>query len=664
MKRTRFLLILVLAFVLAACLFVGCKKKGNEGGNNSGNQTIEQPSDEQPGDEQPGDGKIIVTLSAGGGTLNSESSYEANESGKITEDVADPTWTDHKFLGWYTQAQGGEKIDLATYEAGSAITLYAHWAAECTITFNSNGGDLNGEETIKVYEGEKITSVPTVTLTGRQFYGWFTQAEGGKQIDFNSYTVEGDATLYVHWRQSLAYNKNVVATIVVGAYDGGPAVDKIVLAFRDSIPSSATSGRHLTLGWGNSTMGNNNDKIYLSDRKGNQVNSATSRYVTIEYNPTYSGYGFSNNLSPFDYNSSGGYNSWKPLSNVRLNISNWEVGEFTYTSFSGTLTAEYSVPSLEKWDLTGVHTKDGVNINYGTYSPEVPDGEKRALIVWLHGQGEGYSDMANVDVRTTLLGNKVTPLAENPIQSHFEGGAFVIAPQAPTYWMNTSTGNSSSYNSQSRYFAALEELLRTYVASNPKIDASRVYVGGCSNGGWCTLEVVARMCDFFAACYPVCPPYARGHFTDEMFANLVKVPMWIVTANNDTTVGLGSASNPQNGKALYLDLLAAGKQDLYFSLFNDVTADGVSYMGHFSWIYVFRDEVQYVQAKTGANGAAFTFNNYNPSSTLTVSLNGQTVNMWQWLATFTNDQSVPASSGYFMQLPAAILPAKNSWLFC
>ena len=456
----------------------------------------------------------------------------------------------------------------------------------------------------------------------------------------------------------MAYSKPVAASIVVGAYDGGPAVDKVVLTFRDAIPSSATSGRHLTLGWGNSTMGTNNDRTYLSDRKGNQVNSASSKYVTIEYTPTYSGYGFGSNLSPFNYNNNGGYNSWKPLNNVRLNISNWEVGEFTYTSFNGTLTAEYYVPSLDTWDLSGVHTKDGVNINYATYSPEVPEGEKRALIVWLHGQGEGFSERDNVDIRTTVLGNKVTPLAENPIQSHFEGGAFVIAPQAPTYWMDTLNGGSGAAGSYSKYFAALEELLRTYVASNPQIDATRVYVGGCSNGGWCTLEVVARMGDFFAACYPVCPPYNRVHFDDNMFANLVKVPMWIVTANNDTTVGLGNASNPQNAKALYLDLLAAGKEDLYFSLFTNVTADGISYMGHFSWIYVFRYEVQYVQAKTGANGGAFTFNNYNTNSTLTVEKGGKTVNLWQWMATFTNQDSAPASSGWFIQTPAAIIPSK------
>ena len=112
----------------------------------------------------------------------------------------------------------------------------------------------------------------------------------------------------------------------------------------------------------------------------------------------------------------------------------------------------------------------------------------------------------------------------------------------------------------------------------------------------------------------------------------------MIAANNDTSVTLNTNAN---SKSLYMDLLAAGKTDVYFSLFNDVNVSGVggaNYAGHYSWIWVFRDEVNYVQALTGSGeNGAFTGSDYNPSSRLTVKYNGKDVNLWQWLSTFKND---------------------------
>ena len=439
------------------------------------------------------------------------------------------------------------------------------------------------------------------------------------------------------------YSNDVNANVIIGAYDGGPAVEKVILTFPNSIPASAVETRSLVVSWGGNMGNASTDKIYLCNKNGRKVNGLSSKNVAIEYAVSYSGYGFGNNLSPFSY--ANNYNSWKSINSVSLTMNNFNVEGNVYTRFTGTLNVTKSVPSLEKWDITGDHVKDGVHIKYGKFEPEVPAGEKRPLIIWLHGQGEGNTAGGN-DPSIALLGNKVTPLAEDPIQSYFNG-AFVLAPQAPTMWMDTITGtfpNSAyEYDTKSKYFDALEDLIRTYVAGNDKIDAKRVYVGGCSNGGWCTLELVSRMGNFFAACYPVCAPYAKAHFTDERFANLVSVPMWIIASNDDTTVNNNGDSNQSinvdgiaHSKRLYIDLLEAGKTDLYFSLFANVTADGISYMGHFSWIYVFRDEVKYVQTKP-ANGAEFNKSQYNTGSRLTAKYNDNDVNMWQWLSTFKND---------------------------
>ena len=427
------------------------------------------------------------------------------------------------------------------------------------------------------------------------------------------------------------YSNDISANIIIGGYDGGPGVEKIVFTFENLIPASAVTSRSLVFSWGGNLGNASRDKLYLCDKKGNKVDDESSRYVAIEYVVTGNQWGIGDNLSPFTYQN---MNNWKAMSNFSLTMNNFTVGGRTYTRFSGQLTVTKSIPTLDKWDLTGSHTKGDKTILYASYSPKVPDGEKRPLIIWLHGAGEGGTDPS-----ITILGNKVVALAEEQIQRYFNG-AFVLAPQATTFWMSTETGSSSTFESKSIYYDALEELIRKYVADNPKIDASRVYVGGCSNGGWCTLEVVSRMGNFFAAAYPVCAPYTRAHFNDDMFANLVAVPMWMIAANNDTSVSL---NNNANSKALYIDMLNAGHQNVYFSLFNDVNltseVGGANYAGHYSWIWVFRDQVKYVQAKTGANGGAFTGNDYNTQSTLTADYRNREVNLWQWLSTFKNDGS-------------------------
>ena len=436
------------------------------------------------------------------------------------------------------------------------------------------------------------------------------------------------------------YSKDVDVEMVIGGYDGGAAIEKIILTFEDEIPISAVETRSLVFGWGGDLGNANTDDIYLSNARGRRLTRGSSNIVVIEYTVTYSGYGFGSNLSPFTYNER---NNWKTGA-YTLKMNNFTIDGNVYTNFTGRLNVTRSVPSIENWDITGTHTKNGQTISYATYSPKVPDGEKRPLIIWLHGAGEG-----GVDPTIVLVGNKVVPLSEDPIQSYF-GGAFVLAPQNPTMWMDTIEGGrpkAYDLDAHSKYFEALEDLIRTYVANNPKIDATRVYVGGCSNGGWCTLEVVSRMGTFFAAAYPICAPYAKAHFTEANFENLTKVPMWIVAANNDTTVNLnGDSTYPvcnvdgiAHTKRLYIDMLENGNQNVYCTLFANVNnVDGVSYSGHYSWVYAFRNEVQYVQALTGSGtNGAFTKNDYVTNSTRTVQYEGTTVNMWQWLSTFKND---------------------------
>ena len=710
---------------------------------------------------------VTVTFDPCGGTLTGNATIVIAKGSKI--EIA-PTVTKEgsDFHGWFTAAEGGEQVDLATYVVNGNVTLYARFGTYSMPMKNLK--NAAGEKIGYRIEAEACKFIGTPSQEGASIIEQAEAASGGQSLGFlgrvgnqlvftfyaetagkatiavrmasNAYTfdmsnwsitnddqtvdssiidvtfngeaatfattilrgsgtsafnlyfgmisfgeldvVQGDNALVITGKTAnfpntdcldivtgltlkscngdapsgeeiadeggeppapAAYEKNVSANMIIGGYDGGPAVEKIVFTFEDDIPAAAVATRSLVFRW-NSNLGNaSTDKLYLCDADGNEVSTSTSKYVAIEYTVVGTQYGIGNNLSPFTYQN---MNNWKAMTGFGLTMNNFAVGGTTYTSFAGELSVTKSIPILDKWaELAGTHTKDDQTIGYAAYEPVVPAGEKRPLIVWLHGAGEGGNDPT-----ITLLGNKVVALAEERIQRYFDG-AFVLAPQAPTMWMDTIQGGGiqSAYalNSMSKYYDALEDLLRTYVAANDKIDATRVYVGGCSNGGWCTLEVVGRMGDFFAGAYPVCAPYAIGHFTPEMFDNLVSVPMWIIAANNDTTVNNNGDSNTSinvdgiaHSKRLYIDMLEAGHENVHFSLFANVNVGGTNYNGHYSWIWVFRDEVKFVQAQTGTGtDGAFTKNDYNTASTLTVTYgsgdDAVEVGLWQWLGTFAND---------------------------
>ncbi len=250
---------------------------------------------------------------------------------------------------------------------------------------------------------------------------------------------------------------------------------------------------------------------------------------------------------------------------------------------------------LKNVSLDGVFTgTDGIALTYGAYTP-VSDGEKHPLVIWLHGGGEG-----GTDVRSVIYGNEVTALFGEAFQS-IMGGAYVLMPQSPTMWMQRAEDGVGSM-----YRETLMELIRDYVNQNPGIDTDRIYVGGCSNGGFMTVDLLLHYPDYFAAAYPICGAYDSAVITDDQVKSVSHVPMWFVQAKNDFVV------NADRSLDLAFRLRDAGAE-IHISLFEDVHdttgryKDGNGgphqYIGHWSWIWFFNNECE----------------------------DGD-LNMWQWLA--------------------------------
>lgn len=110
----------------------------------------------------------------------------------------------HTFLGWYTEAGGAGS--LITSDTTVAINddhvLYAAWQANTyTVTFDAQGGFIDGMDTKLVTYGQPYGQLPEPTWENHTFAGWWTGEGGiGTQItEATVFTGTTDRTLYAKW---------------------------------------------------------------------------------------------------------------------------------------------------------------------------------------------------------------------------------------------------------------------------------------------------------------------------------------------------------------------------------------------------------------------------------------------------------------------------------
>ena len=155
-----------------------------------------------------------------GGTIDSKASITT--TGKPNATAAAPTSTPvkagHAFKGWYTSASGGSLYNTVTITA--AKTFYAQFTAN-SYTLTWDFGDGTTEETKQTY-GEKLTLPTEPTRKNAEFLGWFTEANGGTQVDANTiYKTDGDSTYYAHWEITEVFSVTVPVTLPLIVDEGG-----------------------------------------------------------------------------------------------------------------------------------------------------------------------------------------------------------------------------------------------------------------------------------------------------------------------------------------------------------------------------------------------------------------------------------------------------------
>jgi predicted esterase len=213
-------------------------------------------------------------------------------------------------------------------------------------------------------------------------------------------------------------------------------------------------------------------------------------------------------------------------------------------------------------------------MKYRLYSPSSGRG-RRPLIVWLHGGGEGASLPDNYyDNETTLRGNRgALGFATREAQSIFDG-AYVVAPQSTSAWMDDGP----------RFAPLIHEIIRDVLRTRP-VDPARVYVAGCSNGGYMTVKMTTVYPTTFAASVPICGVVTARRAGDPPLVpdaelTAISTPTWLVASRDDATV------DPRANTVHASELIPRSTLTLY----DHVVWNGHQFLGHFSWIYVARND--------------------------------------------------------------------------
>ncbi len=185
---------------------------------------------------------ITVTMDGNGGASDKKSItvYNNEKYGKLPA----ATREGYTFIGWYTAKEGGVNVTSDTTVSGSsAHTLYACWDANSyTVTFDGNGGRVNGSNTLTVKYGSGYGKLPDADRDGYEFVGWFTAKTGGEEITSDTkLTKAADHKLYAVWSKEAAATEG---TTRAPETQGTTATTTTTTATTTEATTEATTTKH------------------------------------------------------------------------------------------------------------------------------------------------------------------------------------------------------------------------------------------------------------------------------------------------------------------------------------------------------------------------------------------------------------------------------------
>ena len=193
---------------------------------------------------------VVVELNAAGGYV-SVGHFIAYPGCQIDE-LPTPIQTGYNFLGWFTLAEGGERVSCGI-SCETNMTLFAHWEKEeYTIVFNSFVDGVEIAPRTRLY-GEAIGELPVIEVDryGYTFGGWENVNEGT--------IVTSNMTISAVW------NRNVYA-VSFDAHAEDEEIGNMEKFYEESfggLPQPTWSG-HVFLGWYTDELGG--EEIKATDK--------------------------------------------------------------------------------------------------------------------------------------------------------------------------------------------------------------------------------------------------------------------------------------------------------------------------------------------------------------------------------------------------------------
>lgn len=214
----------------------------------------------------------------------------------------------------------------------------------------------------------------------------------------------------------------------------------------------------------------------------------------------------------------------------------------------------------------------GHRLPYRLYRPQVRDGEKVPLVLFLHGAGGRGTD------NRKQLTDQSAPLVFVQPENQRRWPSFFLAPQCPTdrRWVEMAwdapSGKGQRPPEPSWPMAAALALVDKLAAEIPAIDTTRLFVTGISMGGFGAFDAAVRRPDMWKAAVPIC-----GGYDETAVAPIVRLPLWAFHAEDDPTVPVART------RAVVAALRSLGGRPRYTEY------PARAGHGHFSWIPAYAD---------------------------------------------------------------------------
>lgn len=198
-----------------------------------------------------------------------------------------PTATDKIFKGWYLSTDTNMAlVDFDGMVIQTALTYYAKFVDEITITFDANSGNLptNVESTIKIEAGSSLDSLPTPTRQDYTFAGWYDNSEFTGYAVTTSTTFDSTTTLYAKWNeiQNVNISNTFTFTTQLPTVSKNSGSNTGTCSATDS-GSSDSLTLTITNGYGGSNISAYNEKYTINK------SSDSTKYVSFAFSTRGSG---------------------------------------------------------------------------------------------------------------------------------------------------------------------------------------------------------------------------------------------------------------------------------------------------------------------------------------------------------------------------------------